>query len=61
MRPSKPGYGYQTKVYERISEINDLDYKLYSTDFIEEKKKVDGDIEVNLKILNDYLNRVRNI
>tara|TARA_Y100000996_G_scaffold414650_1_gene406173 strand:+ start:83 stop:1207 length:1125 start_codon:yes stop_codon:yes gene_type:complete len=61
MRPSKPGYGYQNKVYERISEINDLDYKLYSTDFIEEKKKVDGDIEVNLKILNDYLNRVRNI
>ena len=61
MRPSKPGYGYQNKVYERISEINDLDYKLYYTDFIEEKKKVDGDIEVNLKILNDYLNRVRNI
>ena len=58
IRPSKPGYGYQNKVYERISEINNLDYKLYSTNFIEERKKINGDIKVDLKVLNDYLNRI---
>tara|TARA_B100000902_G_C27300667_1_gene912591 strand:+ start:1275 stop:2399 length:1125 start_codon:yes stop_codon:yes gene_type:complete len=54
IRPSKPGYGYQNKVYERISEINNLNYKLYSTEYIEDKDK-NGDILINTKILNNYL------
>lgn len=55
IKPSKPGYAHQNKVYERISQINNLDYVLYSTPYkIDEKSN--GDIFVNTKVLNDYLN-----
>ncbi len=57
IRPSKPGYGYQNKVYERISEINNLNYKLYATDYIENENEY-GDIEINTRILNDYLKAI---
>ena len=55
IKPSKPGYAHQNKVYEKISQINNLDYMLYSTPYkIDEKSN--GDIFVNTKVLNDCLN-----
>tara|TARA_Y100000590_G_scaffold85984_1_gene96249 strand:+ start:4067 stop:5173 length:1107 start_codon:yes stop_codon:yes gene_type:complete len=57
IRSSKPGYGYQNKVYERISQINRLNYKLYSTPFIAEKN-IDGDLNIDINKLNDFLKDV---
>ena len=54
IRSSKPGYGFQNKVYERISKINNLDYNLLSTPYINEKN-LDGDLQVDIKILNERL------
>jgi hypothetical protein len=42
-------------VYERISQINNLDYMLYSTPY-QNNEKNNGDIFVNINVLNDYLN-----
>ena len=55
IKPSKPGYAYQNKVYKRISKINNLDYMLYSTPFKKDEKN-NGDIFVDTNVLNDYLN-----
>jgi capsular polysaccharide biosynthesis protein len=55
IKPSKPGYAYQNKVYENISKINNLNYKLYSTEYLN-NKNLNGDIVVSTKKLNDYLN-----
>tara|TARA_Y100000389_G_scaffold111748_1_gene108813 strand:- start:813 stop:1928 length:1116 start_codon:yes stop_codon:yes gene_type:complete len=57
IRPSEPGYAYQNKVYERISEINNLNYRLYSTPYLK-NNNLNGDIIVDTKILNDYLNKI---
>jgi len=54
IRSSKPGYGFQNKVYERISKINNLDYSLLSTSYIFEKN-LNGDLLVDIKILNNLL------
>ena len=37
IRSSEPGYGFQNKVYERISEINNLNYSLLSTPYFSKK------------------------
>ena len=55
IKPYKPGYAYQNKVYENISKINNLNYKLYSTEYLN-NKNLNGDIVVSTKKLNDYLN-----
>lgn len=55
IKPCRPGYAYQNKVYENISKINNLNYKLYSTEYLNTKNP-NGDIVVNIKKLNDYLN-----
>ena len=55
IRPSKPGYAHQNKVYERISKINNLNYKLYSTPY-QDKKNLNGDILININKLNFLLN-----
>ena len=57
VRPSNPGYAYQNKVYERISEINNLDYKLYSTPY-KDNADLKGDIFIDIKKLKDYLNEI---
>ena len=54
IRSSEPGYGFQNKVYERISEINNLNYSLLSTPYFSEKN-INGDLFVDLKVLNDQL------
>ena len=54
IRSSEPGYGFQNKVYERISEINNLNYSLLSTPHLSEKN-LNGDLFVDLKVLNDQL------
>ena len=54
IRSSEPGYGFQNKVYERISEINNLNYSLLSTPYLSEKN-INGDLFVDLKVLNDQL------
>ena len=54
IRSSEPGYGFQNKVYERISEINNLNYSLLSTPYFSEKNII-GDLFVDLKVLNDQL------
>ena len=46
---------YDNKVYENISKINNLNYKLYSTEYLNNKNP-NGDIVVSTKKLNDYLN-----
>ena len=54
IRSSEPGYGYQNKVYERISNINNLNYSLLSTPYLSEKN-LNGDLLVDIKVLNDQL------
>ena len=54
IRSTEPGYGFQNKVYERISEINNLNYSLLSTPYLS-KKNINGDLFVDLKVLNDQL------
>ena len=41
-------------MYERISEINNLNYSLLSTQYLSEKN-INGDLFVDLKVLNDQL------
>ena len=55
IKPCRPGYAYQNKVYENISKINNLNYKLYSTEYLNTKNP-NGDIVVNTEKLNNYLN-----
>ncbi len=57
VRPSYPGYAFQNKVYERISKINKLNYKLYSTPY-QDNDKLEGDIFIDIKKLKDYLNEI---
>ena len=54
IRSSEPGYGFQNKVYERISRINNLNYSLLSTPFLNQKNS-NGDLFVDIKVLNDQL------
>ena len=57
IRSSEPGYGFQNKVYERISKINNLNYSLLSTPYFSEKN-INGDLFVDLKVLNDQLKNI---
>ena len=57
IRSSEPGYGFQNKVYERISKINNLDYSLFSTPYLY-KKNLRGDLFVDIKILDEKLKDV---
>ena len=54
IRSSEPGYGFQNKVYERISKINNLDYSLFSTPYLNEKN-LRGDLFVDIEILDKQL------
>ena len=45
---------HPNKIYERISSINKLDYKLYSTD-IEKSSNFVGDINVNIDKLKSLI------
>ncbi len=54
IRSSEPGYGFQNKVYERISKINNLDYSLFSTPYLY-KKNLRGDLFIDIKILDKQL------
>lgn len=57
IRSSEPGYGFQNKVYERISKINNLDYSLFSTQYLY-KKNLKGDLFVDIKLLNEQLKNI---
>ena len=54
IRSSEPGYGFQNKVYEKISKINNLDYSLFTTPYLS-KKNLKGDLFVDIRILNEQL------
>ena len=57
IRSSEPGYGFQNKVYERISKINNLDYSLFSTPYLYEKN-LKGDLFVDIKKLDKQLENI---
>ena len=51
-------YSYSNTVYERISNINDLNYNLIQTENLEDNKKNNGDINLSVKNLNITLENI---
>ena len=48
---------YSNTVYERISNINNLNYHLIQTETLEESKRTNGDINLPLEELDNILNK----
>ena len=48
---------YSNTVYERISNINNLNYYLIQTETLEESKRTNGDINLPLEELDSILNK----